>query len=60
MKTCFVYSDHTLGECPLRRSFLGFFVARDETAELANSGDLDEVSHVEPPHQDLHCLPSCL
>ena len=27
-------------------------------AEFAN-GDLDEVSH-EPPHLDLHCLPSSL
>ena len=22
----------------------------------ANSADLDEVAHYEPPHQDLHCL----
>ena len=22
----------------------------------ANSVDLDEVAHYEPPHQDLHCL----
>ena len=30
------------------------------TAEFANSVDLDEVAHNEPPHLELHCLPSCL
>ena len=29
-------------------------------AEFANSVDLDEVAHYEPPHLDLHCLPSSL
>ena len=29
-------------------------------AEFANSIYLDEVAHDEPPHQDLHCLPSSL
>ena len=29
-------------------------------SEFANSVDLDEVAHNEPPHQDLHCLPSSL
>ena len=29
-------------------------------AEFANSVDLDEVAHDEPPHQDLHYLPSSL
>ena len=34
---------------------------RDPTiAEVANSVDLDEVAHDEPPHLDLHCLPSSL
>ena len=34
---------------------------RDEKiAEFANSIDLDEVAHDEPPHLDLHCLPSSL
>ena len=28
--------------------------------EFANSVDLDEVAHNEPPHLDLHYLPSCL
>ena len=27
-------------------------------AEFANGVDLDEVAHNEPPHLDLHCLPS--
>ena len=26
--------------------------------ELGNSVDPDEVAHNEPPHLDLHCLPS--
>ena len=29
-------------------------------AEFANSVDLDEVAHNEPPHLDLRCLPSSL
>ena len=29
-------------------------------AEFANSVDLDEVGHDEPPHLDLHCFPSSL
>ena len=29
-------------------------------AEFANSVDLDEVAHDEPPQQDLHCLPTSL
>ena len=29
-------------------------------AEFANSIDLDEVAHNEPPLSDLHCLPSFL
>ena len=32
----------------------------DEIAEFANSVDLDEVAQHEPPHLDLHCLPSSL
>ena len=31
-----------------------------QIAEFANSVDLDEVAHNEPPHLDLHCLPSTL
>ena len=26
-------------------------------AKFANSVDLDDVAHNEPPHLDLHCLP---
>ena len=29
-------------------------------ADFANSVDLDEVAHHEPPHLDLHCFPSSL
>ena len=28
--------------------------------EFAKSVDLNEVAHLEPPHLDLHCLPSSL
>ena len=35
-------------------------VPETKTAEFANSIDLDEVAHFEPPHPDLHCLPSHL
>ena len=31
-----------------------------QIAEFANSIDLDEVAYNEPPHLDLHCLPSNL
>ena len=31
-----------------------------QIAEFANSVDLDEVAHNEPPHLDLHYLPSSL
>ena len=35
-------------------------IPETKTAEFANSIDLDEVAHNEPPHLDLHCLPSSL
>ena len=35
-------------------------VPETKIAEFANSVDLDEVAHNEPPHLDLHCLPSSL
>ena len=35
-------------------------VPETKIAELANSIDLEEVAHYEPPHLDLHCLPSSL
>ena len=31
-----------------------------KTAEFANSVDPDEVAHKEPPHLNVHCLPSSL
>ena len=46
----------------LRLTALTSLSTRDETAEFASSVDLDEVAHTynEPPHLDLHCLPSSL
>ena len=35
-------------------------LTQTKIAEFANSVDLDEVAHHEPPHLDLHCLPSSL
>ena len=35
-------------------------VPETKIAEFANNVDLDEVAHHEPPHLDLHCLPSSL
>ena len=39
---------------------LTLYEPETKIAELANSVDLDEVAHNEPPHPDLHCLPSSL
>ena len=39
---------------------LTFNTPRMKIAEFANSVDPDEVAHNEPPHLDLHCLPSSL
>ena len=33
-----------------------YIILRIQT-KRANSVELDEVAHYEPPHQDLHCLP---
>ena len=33
---------------------------KNEIIEIANTADLDEAAHNEPPHLDLHCLPFCL
>ena len=35
-----------------------FKYQRRKKAKFANGLDLDEVAHNEPPHLDLHCLPS--
>ena len=42
------------------QNWLTLQVPETKIAEFANSVDLDEVAHNEPPHQDLHCLPSSL
>ena len=39
---------------------LTLYVTARKIAEFANSVHLDEVAHDEPPHLDLHCLPSSL
>ena len=39
---------------------LTLLVPELKIAEFANSVDLDEVAHNEPPHLDLHCLSSSL
>ena len=36
------------------------YVLKTKETEFANSMDLDEVAHFEPPHLDLRCLPSSL
>ena len=36
------------------------FCSETKIAEIANSVDLDEVAHDEPPHLDLRCLHSGL
>ena len=41
-------------------ALLILYVPETKIAELANSIDLDEAAHHEPPHLDLHCLPSSL
>ena len=40
--------------------FLTLLVPEMKIAEFAKSVNLDEVAHNEPPHLDLHCLPSSL
>ena len=42
--------------------FFKFYLTLSEMkiAEFANSVDLNEVAYYEPPHLDLHCLPSSL
>ena len=39
---------------------LTFSVPETKRVEFANSIDPDEVTHNEPPHLDLNCLPSSL
>ena len=42
------------------QTLLTLSVPETKIAEFANSVDLDEVAHNEPPHPDLHCLLSNL
>ena len=39
---------------------LTLYLPVTKIAKFANSVDLDEVALNEPPHLDLHCLPSSL
>ena len=39
---------------------LNLLLPEMKIAKFANSIDLDEVAHYEPPHLDLHCLHSSL
>ena len=41
-------------------SYIFFHEQEMKIAAFAISEDLDEVAHHEPPHLDLHCLPSSL
>ena len=51
---------HTLDFIQHVLDLLTLYLPVAKIAEFANSVDLDEVAHNEPPHQDLHCLPSSL
>ena len=39
------------------RKLVNTLSTQDKMTEFANSVDLHEVVHNEPPHVDLHCLP---
>ena len=38
----------------------GLELEKQNHLEFANSTELDDVTHNEPPHLDLHCLPFTL
>ena len=42
---------------PVNQNHFNSLVPETKIAEFANSVDLDEVAHNEPPHLDLHYLP---
>ena len=44
----------------VEKMLVNFLHSETKIAKFANSVDLDEVAHNEPPHLDLHCLPSSL
>ena len=45
---------------PHKQLYIKTVLPEMKIAEFANSVDLDEVAHPEPPHLDLYCLPSSL
>ena len=47
-------------QCNTTPNILTLLVPETKAAEFANSVDLDEVAHNDPPHLELHCLPSSL
>ena len=53
---CFLVTKISL--CKILLLYCMFNSLEMKIAEFANSVDLDEVAHNEPPHLDLHCLPS--
>ena len=60
---CDLQSLHTMSMYLFDSWLLGFLslsLPVTKIAEFANSVNLDEVAHNEPPHLDLHCLPSSL
>ena len=57
---CYLNVSHTSSRRVLCFNILTLLVPETKMAEFANSVDLDEVAHNEPPHQDLHYLPSSL
>ena len=46
--------------CSIQIGMFNSLTTSDENTEFANSVDLDEMAHNEPPHLDLRCLPSSL
>ena len=41
-------------------ALVNLLVPKMKIGKFANSVDLDEVAHYEPPHLDLHCFSSSL
>ena len=60
METGYIFISMTFAFKLLFYMYLTRPLLETEIAEFANSVDLDEVAHDEPPHLDLHCLPSSL
>ena len=47
-------------QCPVSLFTINSLSSKAKIVEFANSIDLDEEAHHEPPNLDLHCLPSSL